>query len=510
MKNIVLFGFIFLTFQLLGQSPFSYRDDYGFEASQGYAIIELDSTYGTFGLYVRDWNDKTYGIYYAEFSKKNGKLSKLIKHHDNDLYIYYPDNNNLYFWNNDLEFIIDYSYLKNNTSGLKSVTVKDDTLSLINIATDSQFNIKSFQEAQIFDSVKIISSYIYYPQFGNGQSLLYFTTNDTTYIKSYGDPEKYNSGAVSLVKLKVGYLIANLHQPKNQSGSTMMIYTDEGGNEIDKFIFPKPFDLYLGSPNKMIALDSTRVLITSYKYKYDDVEFKHFSKPVLVIFDHVKKKITRTIEFTETIYNSWDAAYKNLKYTHDGNIIYGGEYTYYVPERDQRNRDIVIGKIDKEGNELWRKRYTILEPVIDDATFYHWLHDLEPTSDGNYICYGEVWGYKEEAGKPVNEAWLFKINEDGDIVNIDTTSTTTWIEKSALPISIYPNPATDMIYINQNDTKNITYEVFDLSGRKVKTIESKDAFHSYMMDISTFTNGTYFIKIIKDSKQQGVLRFEKI
>jgi hypothetical protein len=97
-----------------------------------------------------------------------------------------------------------------------------------------------------------------------------------------------------------------------------------------------------------------------------------------------------------------------------------------------------------------------------------------------------------------------------DKVNIDTTTSTTWIDKPDLPITIYPNPATDMIYINQSNVDNITYEVYDLSGRKIKTIDSKEANHSYMMDISDFAQGSYFINIIRDNKTEGILRFEKI
>ena len=66
-------------------------------------------------------------------------------------------------------------------------------------------------------------------------------------------------------------------------------------------------------------------------------------------------------------------------------------------------------------------------------------------------------------------------------------------------IAIYPNPANDLITISftENTTKNLQITFFDITGRKVKTIQTtgKDKIYISTKDLH---NGIYFIKISDD------------
>lgn len=62
------------------------------------------------------------------------------------------------------------------------------------------------------------------------------------------------------------------------------------------------------------------------------------------------------------------------------------------------------------------------------------------------------------------------------------------------PITIFPSPADQMIYVRSKDIQNSSISVFDVLGRKIESanVMNKD---SYLINTSTFTNGTYIIKV---------------
>ncbi|MCK9256043.1 MAG: T9SS type A sorting domain-containing protein, partial [Bacteroidales bacterium] len=67
------------------------------------------------------------------------------------------------------------------------------------------------------------------------------------------------------------------------------------------------------------------------------------------------------------------------------------------------------------------------------------------------------------------------------------TNSSANIENISNSISIYPNPATDILHFNQAQT----YEIFDIQGRVLKKSEAEQN----SANISELKNGMYFIKI---------------
>jgi len=70
---------------------------------------------------------------------------------------------------------------------------------------------------------------------------------------------------------------------------------------------------------------------------------------------------------------------------------------------------------------------------------------------------------------------------------------------------IYPNPATDKLYIN--NSKNCALVVCDMRG---KVIEKVVADPKYILNVSNYSNGLYFLQIIEDDKTVGVRKFSVI
>lgn len=60
-------------------------------------------------------------------------------------------------------------------------------------------------------------------------------------------------------------------------------------------------------------------------------------------------------------------------------------------------------------------------------------------------------------------------------------------------IDVYPNPATDKIYINSNGLPITSIQLIDLSGRIISS--TNDAAGNRTIDVSCFARGLYFVKI---------------
>ncbi len=69
-------------------------------------------------------------------------------------------------------------------------------------------------------------------------------------------------------------------------------------------------------------------------------------------------------------------------------------------------------------------------------------------------------------------------------------------EEVASNISIYPNPSTGIV--NINNVEGATIEVLNMVGQVVKTIENAAAINS--IDLSNNANGTYFVKVVNGNE----------
>lgn len=83
------------------------------------------------------------------------------------------------------------------------------------------------------------------------------------------------------------------------------------------------------------------------------------------------------------------------------------------------------------------------------------------------------------------------------------------IAKRANTITVYPNPASDKLYINStavNIAEKVTYSIIDIYGRMI--LENKINMPEYI-DISSLSEGVYFIRIV-DGHQVSTIKFIKV
>jgi hypothetical protein len=146
-------------------------------------------------------------------------------------------------------------------------------------------------------------------------------------------------------------------------------------------------------------------------------------------------------------------------------------------------------KIDRDLNELWHKDY-LYAANVSSSYFY----TIIPVAGGHYL----IGGYCRWYGS----GWLIKIDEDGNIVPKDTTASSVDADLSSqLPeITIYPNPSSGVIIINQGATTGMRYQLIDLSGQVVKAMDVQGSHINTIWDISDIPAGSYVLTIMQDGR----------
>lgn len=77
-------------------------------------------------------------------------------------------------------------------------------------------------------------------------------------------------------------------------------------------------------------------------------------------------------------------------------------------------------------------------------------------------------------------------------------------ELTNFEVSVYPNPATDVLHIRNSETQNLTAEVLDMQGRVVYDLSL--TFGENQLNVSELNSGIYFLKLSNQTKQLQVKR----
>jgi hypothetical protein len=63
-------------------------------------------------------------------------------------------------------------------------------------------------------------------------------------------------------------------------------------------------------------------------------------------------------------------------------------------------------------------------------------------------------------------------------------------------VKIFPNPVTNILTIEQKETKNSTAEIYSVLGQKLHSYDLKEEVTT--IDVSNFQNGIYLVLLISD------------
>jgi len=144
--------------------------------------------------------------------------------------------------------------------------------------------------------------------------------------------------------------------------------------------------------------------------------------------------------------------------------------------------DILVVKLSADGENIeWKK---ILGGSAGET-----VHSIVRTPDGGYILAGET--YSNDGDVSGNhggrDAWVVKLAPESASSIITVTG-------EALPLAIFPNPATQEISFNiPTEEPLLSISITDLAGRKVchKTLSPDSSLITSGLDVSFLTNGFY-------------------
>lgn len=76
-------------------------------------------------------------------------------------------------------------------------------------------------------------------------------------------------------------------------------------------------------------------------------------------------------------------------------------------------------------------------------------------------------------------------------------------------LMVYPNPANSQVHINYqffDQPEQISFDITDVNGRSLRSIEGSGSSGDQMLDIGDFSAGLYFIRVVKDGRVVGMTK----
>jgi len=143
--------------------------------------------------------------------------------------------------------------------------------------------------------------------------------------------------------------------------------------------------------------------------------------------------------------------------------------------------DIWIVKINQQGNMIWQKNLGSSGTESSKDALY--------LDDDNFL----VFGYNTAADNDVTDNyglgdfWLVKLED-----KVLATS-----ENNKLKVGVYPNPTTDILYIQNNKNEIQKIELYDVAGKLVYIDKSG----KQSIDLKNLTSGNYILKIYDEQNK---------
>jgi len=498
----ILFFLIFSWTSAQGQTAFNHRLENGQYQALGRLIYELDDSYLAVGRGL-DTTTNLLGIYATEFDKNSGEEI--------------TSNNLAYsgfilFFNqlNDIIEIDQKPYFLFHKSDTIYLTSYDDIENTINI------------EKKIFSSVPTNSLFIYdldkrgddvYILAGHStgeNNLVLFKYNllDDSLTETFIYDELGYMSNVKMLLLSHGNFLLTYRIYLNDKYTQYLAEYDSEGNQLWKHTHDGNRENVSFS---FIDIGNGEYIIGGAKGKEFSTDPEGQQNPFLMKFDYDEKDVVKTSDFDipEEEWFRWNDPVREIIPSHDSTSFLCVSKLYHLPINwDTLQSYGMIAKVDRDLNVIWRRNYAREVGEYADNELY----DIIATSDGNYLAYGtsiKTWSnFPEEI--PIL-SWAIKIDEDGKIIGDTTTSTVEWeIENLGDQISIFPNPVSDNININQDELSEVTYFVYDPNGKLEDEFEIRLSNTSLIKDVSHWSTGVKFISIVQNKTKIGNIRLIKL
>ncbi len=470
----------------------------------GRMLLETDSSYIIIGQSVNIFNFIEQGFSVSKVSKKDGSLLATVQHEEINKQFDFLQVKKAYQYKNRIYFP------QTNSVGLDEIKLFSVDINTLDISSHFNVNPPDTKSTSYFmddflgigKNVYIFASYftgvVDTPSAKHWPIIIKYNVETKEYkFITLGEGKDYILSTAT--PFDGGLLIAFFIPGQNiATGKLVLQHIDLEGNVLNTYEAPNlsPIHSCLG----MTPINDKEILMVSNTPFVSG--FKSFFKWTVTRFDMSNKK---TIWST-----SWNEPQKEFIWASAG-IIKGNKNNEYILVAN--DYEIVNGignslgkvvKFTESGQRIWQKSYFYFKDSIGG---FNKFENIVKTSDNYYTIIGYIFN------NPYQNPWLLKIDEDGNILPIDTTSAATDqdIHNTIPEIKIYPNPASHSIIINQGEITDMTYQLTDMSGAVVKSIPLPHAHHHVVWDISDVAAGNYVLTMwqggkVIGSRQQVVIR----
>jgi hypothetical protein len=172
--------------------------------------------------------------------------------------------------------------------------------------------------------------------------------------------------------------------------------------------------------------------------------------------------------------------YKSIK-TFDGGIVSVGLANVATQNFD----DAYIQKVDAQGNLIWQNSFNGIGSRVD------FFENVIETNDGGLLINGST----NEGTAGGQNLWLVKLDSMG-CLDPDCWVGVEQADANTLGVAVYPNPATDWLYLKYDNTSKINLEIFNLSGQLV--LQHQHTAPKEGIEISHLSAGLYLLRFVDE------------
>ncbi len=227
------------------------------------------------------------------------------------------------------------------------------------------------------------------------------------------------------------------------------------------------------SPSPNVLYDYSSLVVQTYSPEFKPIDMKYW------YYDS-------TVNL-EPIYNN------SFVVNNNGNYFIGATLNLDMFFPDQ---GLLVAKVDSNLNTIWQKHIACTTETIR-------LMNILPTDDGGVLLL--YWEQASLAGAQLMNSKLMKIGPNGEVTSIIDLG----IQTSKQAVTIYPNPATNIINIAlKNQNQQISQlSIIDIQGRVVQQEMLNDK--QTKIDVSLLPKGVYIIEGYTDRGERFGGKFVK-
>jgi len=427
---------------------------------------------------------------------------------------------------------------------VKHHLISNDTLAILNVSHHVHLHEETYNVLSVFGGFARIVTYdfeldsfyttrkfslsdlgvvpfSFHPEFDDETFFFAGTTGDSLRVVKVTptDTVRYTDGEFSRDKVALNMEVNSKDEliivaedrrdvMRSDKDSTHIVILDKSLNLlIDNKDNDDNPEMKVNRSKGMVIESDDNIVITGNQKEIIDTpsSFTHYhNTPSVAKFDSEGNHLwTSTIG--NTIYNVyalgvWKSVIESAE--KDGYVVVGGESFQPGYLSDTLIVTAAIAKLSPEGDSLWMRRYSWRtgDEVRDKFT------DVVATSDGGYVAVGES-AYidpETEEDMPWIKAIIIKLDKDG---LLDTSSVSTIQLDEVSQTRIFPNPATDYLYLVNESKSSLQVSILSMDGRVMDAFSSPDHTHTQVIDLARYAAGSYVIQVVDVAGRRKTHKF---